>query len=58
MARHPSQFNPTFRMPLIDIVVAIILIVATRYVWLHTKGEERLHEVQTEVLQASRENDL
>lgn len=57
MARHPSQFNPSLRMPLIDILVAIILIVVTRHVWLQTKGEERLNEVQTEVLQARRDND-
>ncbi len=57
MARPSSQFNPSLRMPAIDILVAIALVVATRYVWFQTRGEERLGEIQTEVLEARRAND-
>lgn len=37
-----KNFNPTLTLPIIDIIVAVILIVATGYFWFHSSGETRL----------------
>jgi len=57
MAKETSKFNPSLTMPIIDIVVAIILVVSTGYLWFHTKGQEKLAEVRTDLVQAMHENE-
>jgi len=37
-----NKFNPTLRLPIIDIIVALLLIVATGYFWFETTGKARL----------------
>lgn len=53
MPKSPS-FNPSLRMPIIDIIVAIILMVATGYFWFHSKGEAKL-EAAFDDLKVARE---
>lgn len=38
------QFNPSLRMPVIDIIVAVLLIVMAGYFWFQTSGREKLAE--------------
>ncbi|MBD3236121.1 MAG: hypothetical protein GF330_05425, partial [Candidatus Eisenbacteria bacterium] len=51
-----SRFNPSLTMPVIDIIVAIVLIVATGFFWFRTKGEAKLEAALAD-LQAAREQN-
>jgi hypothetical protein len=57
MARQPSKFNPSLTMPVIDIIVAIILIVSTGYFWYHTKGQEKLEAIRADLMASRQENN-
>ncbi len=37
-----KNFNPSLTLPIVDIIVAVILVVATGYFWFHSSGETRL----------------
>jgi hypothetical protein len=39
-----SVFNPKLTMPIFDIIIALLLIVATGYFWFQTAGKERVAE--------------
>ncbi len=56
MAKPKSRFNPSLTMPIIDILVAIILIVATGYFWFQTKGHEELESIKEDLRQARQRN--
>ncbi|MFC1573331.1 hypothetical protein ACFL6M_07010, partial [Candidatus Eisenbacteria bacterium] len=49
-------FNPSLTMPIIDIIVAIILMAGTGYFWFHTKGEARLAEAHNDLAEAEAQN--
>ena len=49
-----SSFNPSLRMPVIDIIVALILMSLTGYFWFHSTGEAKL-ETAFDDLQATRD---
>lgn len=51
-----SEYNPSLRMPIIDIVVTIVLMVVTAFFWFHTKGQAKL-ESAAEQLQRSRQEN-
>ena len=49
-------YNPSMTMPVVDILVAIILIVVTGYFWMSTRGEAKLAESQAKLEEARQEN--
>ena len=55
MSKRPA-FNPSLTMPVIDIVVALLLIFATGYFWMTTKGEAKLAESRAQLEKARVEN--
>ncbi len=57
MAQSPSKFNPSLTMPVIDIVVALILVGSTGYFWFHTKGQEKLAALRDSLAQALHANE-
>jgi hypothetical protein len=50
------NFNPSLAMPIVDILVAVVLIASTGYFWFHTKGQERLAAIRDELAAARQEN--
>jgi hypothetical protein len=51
-----QRFNPSLTMPIIDIIVAIVLVVATGYFWFQTKGEAKLEAALTDLAEARTAN--
>ncbi|MCK4306110.1 MAG: hypothetical protein KAY24_17855 [Candidatus Eisenbacteria sp.] len=52
----PAGFNPSLRMPIVDIVVACVLVVVTGYFWFHTKGETKLENSKNKLRSTQAEN--
>jgi len=50
------QYNPKLTMPVLDIVIALILIAATGYFWFQTAGKERLAEGREGLCNARAQN--
>jgi len=50
------SYNPSMTMPIIDIIVAIVLILVTGHFWMSTKGEAKLAESQAEMMKAREAN--
>lgn len=51
-----SRFNPSLAMPVMDIVVAVLLIAATGFFWFRTKGEAKIEAALAD-LQAARQQN-
>ncbi len=51
-----KAYNPSMTMPIVDILVALILVVVTGYFWMSTKGEAKLADSQAKLEEARQEN--
>jgi hypothetical protein len=51
-----AHYNPSLRAPIIDIIVAIILIVSAGYVWFHSRGEAELAAAHADLRNARAQN--
>ncbi len=47
-----NRFNPSLTLPIMDIIVAIILVVATGYFWFHSSGETKLENAFADLREA------
>jgi len=50
-----TSYNPSLTRPIIDVVVAVLLIVAASYTWYHTHGIRRLDATYQELMRADKE---
>jgi len=49
-------FNPSLRMPIIDIIVAVVLIVVTGYFWYNTTGVQKLEDAYEDLRESRASN--
>lgn len=54
--KQPGRYNPSITMPIVDIVVAIVLIVGASLVWHHTRGQAKIQAAQVELLRVRANN--
>jgi len=51
-----EQYNPSLTMPIIDMIVAVIIIVVSGYVWFHGPGVENLRNAHRQYEEARKKN--
>ncbi|MBD3236376.1 MAG: hypothetical protein GF330_06720 [Candidatus Eisenbacteria bacterium] len=55
-APRKSRFNPSLTLPVIDIIAAVLIVIAAAVYWMHSRGEERVTAAELQLEQTRAEN--